>query len=148
MTKLDIQGELPEGISSYAIQDFADFILRQEARECHFQISLLLTNSEAMQEYNRKYRGVDSSTDVLTFVGEILDLGIGNLCICDIIIDTNQVFKQKGKNTYREEFWQVLIHALLHLAGYDHIRSADRKKMEDAEDNYRKQIPGDIKLGF
>ncbi|MDD2683288.1 MAG: rRNA maturation RNAse YbeY [Candidatus Cloacimonetes bacterium] len=34
------------------------------------------------------------------------------------------------------------MHGLLHLMGYDHIRTADKKKMEDAEDNYRKQIPG------
>jgi probable rRNA maturation factor len=148
MTKLEILGDLPDKISEDQLMEFSDYILHQEAGDCCFEISLLLTDSTQMRKYNRKYRGVDSTTDVLSFVGENLDLGNMNLRICDIIIDTNQVLKQKETNTYSEEFWQVLIHALLHLAGYDHIRPADKKKMEDAEDNYRKQIPGDVKHGY
>jgi len=144
MTKLDITGDLAEGISENEIQVFAEYILSQEASDTDFEISLLLTTSDEMQEFNRRYRGVDSTTDVLSFEGESLTLGTGKLRICDIIIDTNQVFRQKGKNTYKEEFWQVLIHALLHLAGHDHTRPADKKAMEDAEDNYRKQIPGGL----
>nr|MDK2851047.1 putative rRNA maturation factor [Candidatus Cloacimonadota bacterium] len=144
MTSLNIQGELPPGISKDVLEGFAKYILTQEAPETNFEISLLLTNSESMREYNLRYRGVDSPTDVLSFESECLDLGMGCMKMCDIIIDINQVFKQKGENTYKEEFCQVLVHALLHLAGYDHIRPADKKKMEDAEANYRKQIPREL----
>ncbi len=142
MTKLSIQGDLPEGISEDQLQKLADTILQEQASGTDFEISILLTDSGEMRRYNKRYRGVDASTDVLSFEGESLDIASRKLRFCDIIIDTNQVFVQKGQNTNREEFWQVLIHALLHLAGHDHIRPTDRIKMEDAEDNYRKQIPG------
>jgi probable rRNA maturation factor len=148
MTSLEIQGDLPDSIKADLLQEFAEYILSREAADTDYQISLLLTDSNQMREYNRKFRGVDGCTDVLSFEGEALDLGGRNLRLCDIIIDTNQVFRQKGKNTYNEEFWQVLIHALLHLAGYDHVKPADKKKMEDAEENYRKQIPGELKRGY
>lgn len=148
MTSLEIQGDLPDSISADLLQNIAEHILGLEAADTDFEIALLLTDSAQMREYNRKFRGVDGFTDVLSFEGEVLDLGGRNLRLCDIIIDTNQVFRQKGQNTYNEEFWQVLIHALLHLAGYDHIKPADKKKMEDAEENYRKQIPGAQKRGY
>jgi probable rRNA maturation factor len=144
MTRLSFQGELPRGISEDLVERFAEYILEQESPHISYEISLLLTDSESMRQYNLRYRGVDSPTDVLSFEGECLDLGMDSMRLCDIIIDTNQVFKQKGKNTYKEEFWQVLIHALLHLAGHDHIKPADKTKMEDAEDNYRRQIPGEL----
>ncbi|MCB5252490.1 MAG: rRNA maturation RNase YbeY [Candidatus Cloacimonetes bacterium] len=139
---------MPDSISANQIQSFAGHILDNEAADTDFEISLLLTDSATMREYNRKYRGVNADTDVLSFEGEELDLKGRKVRFCDIIIDTNQVFRQKGTNTYYEEFWQVLIHALLHLASYDHTKPADKKKMEDAEDNYRKLIPGEFKRGY
>lgn len=148
MSSLEIQGDLPDSIKADLLQEFAEYILSREAADTDYQISLLLTDSMQMREYNLRFRGVDGYTDVLSFEGEMLDLGGRNLRLCDIIIDTNQVFRQKSKNTYNEEFWQVLIHALLHLAGYDHVKPADKKKMEDAEENYRKQIPGELKRGY
>lgn len=141
MIKVDVQGELPPSITESQIHELAQVILVNEAPQADYEISLRCTDSLEMRRINRQYRGVDSTTDVLSFVGDSLPLGECELRICDIIIDTNQVFLQKGQNTYKEEFWQVLIHSLLHLAGYDHTRTWDRKKMEDAEDNYRMQIP-------
>lgn len=148
MTSLEIQGDLPESIDRALLKNFAEYILDREAADTDFEISLLLTDSATMREYNRKFRGVNSDTDVLSFEGEQLGLDGRKVRFCDIIIDTNQVFRQKGTNTYNEEFWQVMIHALLHLASYDHTRPADKKKMEDAEENYRKQIPGELKRGY
>ncbi|MDD3282160.1 MAG: rRNA maturation RNase YbeY [Candidatus Cloacimonetes bacterium] len=141
MTEIEIQGDLPLGITKEQIEPFAHRILSSEAPGIKFEISILCTNSEDMRKYNHFYRGVDNNTDVLSFKGESLILEGVETQFCDIIIDTKQVFKQKGKNTFNEEFWQVLIHALLHLAGFDHIRTSDKEKMEDAEENYRKQIP-------
>jgi probable rRNA maturation factor len=141
MTNVEIQGDLPPGISCNQLKIMAELIMVSEAPGLNFELGLLCTDSKEMRRLNRLYRGVDSNTDVLSFEGERLSLEGSETRFCDIIIDTNQVFAQKGKNTYREEFWQVLIHALLHLVGYDHIRTSDKMKMEDAEDNYRKQIP-------
>jgi probable rRNA maturation factor len=142
MTSIDIEGDLPDGIDEASIRLMAETICSSEAPDTDFQISLQLVKSEAMREFNRLYRGVNHVTDVLSFAGDAMMLEGRIIRLCDIIIDTNQVFLQKGTNTFREEFWLVLIHGLLHLTGYDHIRTADRRKMEDAEDNYRKQIPG------
>lgn len=140
MTNIDIEGDLPSGTDATTISLIAETICAAEAPDTDFQISLQLVKSEAMREFNRLYRGVNRVTDVLSFAGDAIVLDGRKTRLCDIIIDTNQVFLQKGANTFREEFWLVLIHGLLHLTGFDHIRTADRRKMEDAEENYRKQI--------
>jgi len=142
MTNVEVQGELPPSIPKEQILVMAKQICQNEAPDSNFEISIQLVDSTVMREYNRIYRGVNRSTDVLSFVGDEIDLGGFRTRLCDIIIDTNQVFEQKGSKTLSEELWLILIHGLLHLMGYDHIRTADKKKMEDAEDNYRKQIPG------
>ena len=100
-----------------------------------------------MRKINRQYRGADETTDILSFVSDELDLNGRKSHICDIIVDINSLEIQKGINSLIEEFWQVLIHGLLHLAGYDHITLADRKKMEDAEEKYNSQLLGVLNGG-
>jgi len=142
MTNTDIQGDLPPSLTAQDIQKMADTIIGAEAPDISYEICIALVDSAEMEHYNKLYRGVARNTDVLSFASDILLLDGHPTRQCDIIIDTNQVFMQKGSKTFKEEFWQVLIHGLLHICGYDHIRAADKRKMEDAEDNYRKQIPG------
>lgn len=142
MINLDIEGDLPEGITAGQVEALAKSILASEAPDTFFYLDLKLVDANEMREYNRQYRGVDSSTDILSFQGEEMLLNGVKSSFSNIIIDTNQVFNQKGLKTYKEEFWQVLIHGLLHICGYDHIKTQDKHKMEDAEENYRKLIPG------
>lgn len=142
MTSVEVQGELSATLLEAEIFTAAELICSGEASDTDFEISLMLVDSAAMRDYNRIYRGLDASTDVLSFAGDAMHLDGRKMRLCDIIIDTNQVSMQKGSKTFREEFLLVLIHGLLHLTGHDHIRTSDKKKMEDAEDNYREQILG------
>jgi probable rRNA maturation factor len=140
MVNVNITGELPEGLSVQSIEKVVSLICKTEAPETSYDISLLLVDSKTMREYNRKFRGVNSSTDILCFEGARIpffcDSKTIEMRMCDIIIDINQVDRQKGKNTITEELWHVLVHGILHLVGYDHIKTIDRQKMEEAEENY------------
>jgi probable rRNA maturation factor len=111
---LTFKGKLPPSITESQIHELAQVILVNEAPQADYEISLRCTDSLEMRQINRQYRGVDSTTDVLSFRRRQFYLWVEReLRICDIIIDTNQVFLQKGQNTYKKEFWQVLIHSLL-----------------------------------
>lgn len=57
--------------------------------------------------------------------------------ICDIIIDIKRLFQQKGIRTLEDEYRAVLIHGLLHLVGYDHIRSEDAEKLKKKEESFK-----------
>ena len=89
------------------------------------ELSILLVNDIQMQEMNRLYRNKDKTTDVLSFSmrdGQYPD--INPAILGDIVISlptAERQAKEKGHGIY-EEIAVLLIHAILHLIGYDHTR--------------------------
>ena len=154
MNSLELIGEviIPESTQ----EKIAKLICAQEDPEHCYQICVKTVDSEAMKHYNKQYRGLNATTDILSFI--TADLPVGNMDldlaedefngkpvrICDIVIDIKQLFLQKGKRTMEEEYRAVLIHGLLHLVGYDHIKSADAEKMKKKEEYYLELTEGKI----
>lgn len=135
-----LTNESDSEIADKPLQKLSELILREETPHLDAEIYLLLCEDETMRRYNRQYRGDDTVTDVLCFLQSpelpiALVEGVPALC-CDIIIDINQLNRQKGSNTLTRELRTVLIHGLLHACGYDHIRHSDREAMEEREQHY------------
>lgn len=89
-----------------------------------------------MQVLNRTYRGVDKTTDVLSFpqtdVGtQHPALSTQHFVLGDIVINLHKTERQalEYRHSFYEELNRLLIHGLLHLIGYDHEagRYAERK---------------------
>ncbi len=110
-----------------------------------YEIGLILVGSEEMRKLNCRYRGHNSGTDVLTFGVDwdgSIEKTIPGVLMGDIIIDINQIDKQRGSISMKDELIKVFVHGLLHLMGYDHIRSQDKEVMENTENRYLKIIRG------
>jgi len=96
------------------------------------ELSLLLTDDATVQELNREYRGVDKTTDVLSFSqreGENPDHW-DNL-LGDIIISVEQARRQAleyGHGMAREVGF-LTVHGVLHLLGWDHEAPDDERRM-------------------
>ena len=117
----------------------------ESPRQC-FELNLVLCTDREMQKFNRIYRGSESVTDVLSFSSQGSQdpsLPPSVTPSHDIIIDTNQINRQKGKKSFEWELVKVFIHGLLHVLGYDHLRQNDRKEMQDKEFHYNKIIQGE-----
>ena len=88
------------------------------------EISMLLCNDTYMQELNKTYRNIDSTTDVLSFENdeEYEDEEGKWKCVGDIAIslDTLPVNAEYFKESQNAELKRLLVHGLLHLNGYDH----------------------------
>ena len=86
-----------------------------------------------MRTLNRVYRKKDYTTDVISFaITETAFPGVHNAQdLGDIFIATHQINRQARKNgiSYKEELIRMLVHGILHLAGYDHIKKKDAKIM-------------------
>jgi len=100
-------------------------------------VSLLLTSSRQMQVLNRNFRGKDKATDVLSFpaVKEVASKFAGDLAISVDIAKFNA--RQLGHSP-EEEVRVLILHGLLHLAGYDH--ETDDGKMARKESRLRNQL--------
>jgi len=96
--------------------------------------SVVLINDVAMQGYNHKYRGLDKTTDVLSFSGEGDYLG-------DILISVDTAFAQSRKSpslTLESNIRRLALHGFLHLSGYDH--ETDSGEMRAIEVRLRRRF--------
>jgi probable rRNA maturation factor len=97
-------------------------------------ISLALVGKEEIKKLNKKFRGKNKPTDVLSFdLSTNYPLPTTNSYLGEIVI-CPEVVKEK-----EEEILRVFIHGILHLLGYDHEKSkAEEIKMQEKEDFYLK----------
>ena len=88
------------------------------------EISMLLCNDTYMQELNKTYRNIDSTTDVLSFENdeEYEDEEGKWKCVGDIVIslDTLPVNAEYFNESRNDELKRLIVHGLLHLNGMDH----------------------------
>ncbi len=82
------------------------------------EIELLIVNKDEMREINKQHRGIDISTDVLSF--PYVDMP--NTPLGSIVISSWHVQTKAGElgHTNDDEMALLFIHGLLHLLGYDH----------------------------
>jgi probable rRNA maturation factor len=94
------------------------------------EVTVLLTTDAAIRKLNRQFRGKNQATDVLSFPAE----GIGAEGIAgDLAISVPTARKQAVEqgHSLSTEIRVLILHGLLHLAGYDH--EADAGKMARRE---------------
>ena len=88
------------------------------------EISMLFCNDTYMQELNKTYRNIDSTTDVLSFENdeEYEDEEGKWKCVGDIVIslDTLPVNAEYFNESRNDELKRLIVHGLLHLNGMDH----------------------------
>jgi len=97
------------------------------------ELSVLLTNDPNMRILNRRYRGFDRSTDVLSFEltqTEGVPSGEGRL-LGDVVISLDTATRQANSRhrPIEHEVRWLLAHGLLHLVGFDHERAEDKRTM-------------------
>jgi len=96
----------------------------------HLEVSVLLVNDAGMRRLNHLYRGIDDTTDVLSFplISEEPALRTPHLLLGDIVISLPQAKRQAEEygTTFNQELVRLLIHGLLHLLGHDHEKNSYR----------------------
>ena len=100
------------------------------------ELSILVTGDEQIHELNRQYLNRDKPTNVLAFPMGSETGGIDTGMLGDIVISVDTAKREASEMGIRfhERIYQLLIHGLLHLMGYDHeISEKDEKKMQKEE---------------
>lgn len=153
MTLEWIQNEtLSESVTS-KMQIAADQCVIAEGVKVPCAATIRLCGDEEIAHINASTRGINSSTDVLSFPTILYPSGYtagacetllrreydDELCACflgDIIISVPHLISQAheyGHSPEREAAY-LLVHGLFHLMGYDHIDEEDRVKMRNMEE--------------
>jgi probable rRNA maturation factor len=100
-------------------------------------VSVLLTTDIAIRKLNRNFRGKNKATDVLSFPAAEIVRGevAGDLAIS---IDTARVQAREHGHSLGIEIKVLMLHGLLHLAGYDH--EIDEGEMARRERSLRARL--------
>ncbi len=103
---------------------------------CSTEVSVTLTDDEAIHKLNLTHRGVDRPTDVLSFPQyseEEIDSFDKNdiAALGDIVISAERARAQSVEygHSYTREMAFLAVHSVLHLIGYDHVTKDEEKVM-------------------
>jgi probable rRNA maturation factor len=99
------------------------------------EMSLLITDDEALHALNRQFLGHDHPTDVLSFPSNEVDPVTHRRYLGDIAISypTARRQAQQAAHPIRAELQLLIVHGVLHLLGHDHAGAAEKKKMWAAQ---------------
>ncbi|MES2023295.1 MAG: rRNA maturation RNase YbeY [Patescibacteria group bacterium] len=89
-----------------------------------YSLSIAFVGEKSSQEYNKKYRGKDKSTNILSFA---FSKNEGELILCPNVI------KKEMKNfdrNFREFLGFLVIHGMLHLKGMQHSSTMERLEIK------------------
>jgi len=99
-------------------------------------VTVMVTGNREMRRLNFRFRGKDQSTDVLSFPAPGFASGFaGDIAICLDIAARNA---RTLNHSTAEEVRVLVLHGILHLAGYDH--EGDQGEMAKTEDDLRKRL--------
>lgn len=123
------------------------------------EVSVTLVTKEEIHRLNKEFRQVDRPTDVLSFPmmeydrpadfsGRTFEQSLtlspetGEIILGDIVLCSQVVREQAEEYGHSElrEFSFLVVHSLLHLFGYDHIREDERMEMEQQQKKIMKEL--------
>lgn len=94
------------------------------------ELSLVFLSDPALAKLHADFLDDPSTTDVITFEGDVLLGSAGEICVS---ADTAARFARKHGHAFRTELTLYLVHGWLHLAGHDDLVPAKKRAMRRAE---------------
>jgi len=95
-------------------------------------VNLVFVDDREIRRLNRRYRGKNKPTDVLSFE---YDGGHGDDVVGEVFVslETLQRDAKRLNVPARHHAVRIVVHGLLHIAGYDHGSDTDAARMERRE---------------
>ncbi|HEX3972436.1 MAG TPA: rRNA maturation RNase YbeY [Stellaceae bacterium] len=99
------------------------------------ELSLVLADDATVQELNARWRGKDAPTNVLAFASDEPAAKGQPVLLGDVVLAYQTVAREakEQKKRLADHLRHLVIHGVLHLLGYDHIKPTPAKRMEALE---------------
>jgi probable rRNA maturation factor len=124
-----------------ALRRLAVRVLKSEGVAPPAEVSLVVTDDETVRDLNRRYRGTDEPTDVLSFGDEATSVpfvtppdGVRRLGEVILSYPTAERQALEAGHGMQEETAHLVVHGLLHLLGYDHEDADGERRMRAREE--------------
>ncbi len=135
--RLHIYKQKPLRIPRKQAESLFDAVSGEEAEpDQNGRVNLILTDDRSIRSLNKRFRGIDKPTDVLSFnIDEPVD---HDSVFGEIYVSVDTAVRQAPEYGLSpgQEVLRLLCHGLLHLFGFDHEKSAEAGKMRAREQYY------------
>jgi probable rRNA maturation factor len=120
VTVLNRQRTCP--VARDALARFLRRLTQELPPEPEASLALCLVSDRRMREFNRRYRGRDATTDVLSFAVDPLPGPQSERHLGDIVISVPTAERQarSARHSLERELMVLALHGYLHLLGYNH----------------------------
>lgn len=139
---LDIDPPYAAEVDQAEVERLVQHVLHGENVQGTIEVSVWITNEDELQTLNRTYRGMDRSTDVLSFGQDDDDTTAfvhapdQPRYLGDLAVSYPHVIRQAEEygHSRQRELSYLIAHGLLHLLGYDHEQPDDASRMRSREE--------------
>lgn len=117
-------------------------ILKIVSENNAYLVNLFIVGEKKSQQLNFRYRKINKPTDVLAFpfyhfYKEEINFGesdwqdLGDIFLCYPVVVKQA---REKKRSFEQEIFFLFLHGLLHLLGYDHEKTKEKKTMFSLQD--------------
>lgn len=143
--RLRIDSRFQECVEEVWLRRLVEDSLRAGDCRGDAELGLSITDDDTVRDLNRQYRGVDETTDVLSFAltesntGDTSPVFVmppdGILHLGEVVISYPQAVRQASEygRDFKEELALLAVHGVLHLLGYDHDQPIRKREMRTVE---------------
>lgn len=152
--KVNFVGKAESEIKNIIKKSIEETLLTLNQPCKNIEICVSFMSLDQIKELNKRTRGIDRATDVLSYpafslnVGDLVDvfdegnsycgfIHLGDMALC--LDRAKDQAKEYGITLY-EEVSKLAVHSTLHLMGYDHIKDSDFAVMQPKEDEIRARL--------
>jgi probable rRNA maturation factor len=132
---------LEKRVAGLTARSLESFVVRaRKAARLHGRVNVLVSTDRELRRLNRRFRGKDKATDVLSFPS-VLDLDrdfAGDVAIS--ATSAAQSARRLGHSA-ADEIRILALHGVLHLAGYDHEQDGGKMARQEARLRVRLGLP-------
>jgi probable rRNA maturation factor len=100
------------------------------------ELAIVLTDDAAVRKLNRRWRGSDKATNVLSFPAHgLVPPGSGPRPLGDVVIAYETMAREAQEQglPLTHHLTHLAVHGFLHLLGYDHESETEAETMEQLE---------------
>ena len=107
-------------------------------------LTIRLSNDIDVKAFNLKWKGINKSTNILSFLNndKVFSFENNMIYLGDIIISYDTLIKEVKvrKIDFQDHLSHILIHGILHLKGYTHDKEKDTRIMQNEEKRLLKNL--------
>ena len=108
------------------------------------KLTIRLSNDKEVKAFNLKWKGINKSTNILSFLNndQVFSFKNNMIYLGDIIISYDTLLKEVKvrKIDFQHHLSHILIHGILHLKGYTHNKEEDTRIMQNEEKRLLKNL--------